>query len=68
MNIYSDAVADMLLWKKWHQSVLLLATSTALWFLFERAGYNLLSFISNALFLLVVILFFWAKSASLLNR
>ncbi|KAL0454283.1 UNVERIFIED_CONTAM: Reticulon-like protein B11 [Sesamum latifolium] len=42
--------------------------STALWFLFEIAGYNLLSFISNVLLLLVAILFFWGKSASLLNR
>ncbi|KAL7156868.1 hypothetical protein ABFS83_02G038200 [Erythranthe nasuta] len=62
------SVADVLLWKKWHRSVVLLVTSTAFWFLFERAGYNLLSFISNVLFLLVVILFLWAKSASLLNR
>ncbi|XP_073284055.1 reticulon-like protein B11 isoform X1 [Primulina huaijiensis] len=63
-----DAVADLLLWKKWTQSVAFLVGSTALWFLFERAGYNLLSFVSNVLLLLVVILFLWAKSASLLNR
>ncbi|XP_073053614.1 reticulon-like protein B11 isoform X2 [Primulina eburnea] len=62
------AVADMLLWKKWTQSVAFVVGSTALWFLFERAGYNLLSFVSNVLLLLVVILFLWAKSASLLNR
>ncbi|CAA2972859.1 reticulon B11 [Olea europaea subsp. europaea] len=61
-------VADVLLWKKWCGSVSLLVGSTALWFLFERAGYNLLSFISNVLLLLVAILFFWVKSASLLNR
>lgn len=62
------AVADVLLWKKWCGSVSLLVGSTALWFLFEIAGYNLLSFISNVLLLLVTILFFWSKSASLLNR
>ncbi|KAI3448135.1 hypothetical protein Pfo_004800 [Paulownia fortunei] len=62
------AVADVLLWRKWCRSVAFLVGSTALWFLFEMAGYNLLSFISNVLLLLVVILFFWAKSASLLNR
>ncbi|KAK6143565.1 hypothetical protein DH2020_023913 [Rehmannia glutinosa] len=62
------AVADVLLWKKWRRSVIFLVGSTALWFLFEIAGYNLLSFISNVLLLLVAILFFWAKSASLLNR
>ncbi|KAL8541484.1 hypothetical protein ACS0TY_002670 [Phlomoides rotata] len=61
-------VADVLLWKKKYQSALLLVSSTVLWLLFERVGYNLLSFISNVLFLLVIILFFWAKSAALLNR
>ncbi|KAL2231548.1 reticulon-like protein B11 [Sesamum indicum] len=62
------AVADVLLWRKWYRSVAFLVGSTALWFLFEIAGYNLLSFISNVLLLLVAILFFWGKSASLLNR
>lgn len=61
-------VADVLLWKKWSVGFVLLISATALWFLFERAGYNPLSFASNVLLLLVVILFFWAKSASLLNR
>ncbi|CAH9050282.1 unnamed protein product [Cuscuta europaea] len=61
-------VADVLLWRTWHGSVAVLLGSTALWFLFERAGYNLLSFLSNVLLLLVLILFFWARSASLLNR
>ena len=46
----------------------MLASATTLWYLFERAGYNFLSFLANVLLLLVVILFFWAKSASLLNR
>jgi hypothetical protein len=62
------AVADVLLWRRWCGGVILLSSSTALWFLFERAGYNLLSFTANVLLLLVAILFFWAKSASLLNR
>uniref|UniRef100_A0A803NNM8 Reticulon domain-containing protein n=1 Tax=Cannabis sativa TaxID=3483 RepID=A0A803NNM8_CANSA len=60
-------VSDVLLWKKWSVGVAVLLSSTALWFLFERAGYNPLSFVANVLLLLVVILFFWAKSASLLN-
>lgn len=42
--------------------------SSTLWFLFERAGYSLITLVANVLLLLVVILFFWAKSASLLNR
>ncbi|GAB4838796.1 hypothetical protein Ancab_028338 [Ancistrocladus abbreviatus] len=61
-------VADALLWRKWGASVLVLISATSLWFLFERAGYNILSFAANVLLLLVVILFLWAKSASLLNR
>jgi len=61
-------VADVLLWKRWYASVGVLVSATTLWILFEKAGYNLLSFVANVLFLLVVILFFWAKSASLLNR
>lgn len=65
---YSLTVADVILWKKWCTSVSLLVCSTSLWFLFEHAGYNILTFIANVLLLLVVILFFWAKSASLLNR
>ncbi|CAA3007291.1 reticulon B11 [Olea europaea subsp. europaea] len=68
LSIGGGAVADVLLWKNWFGSAALLFGSTALWLLTERAGYNLLSFISNALLLLVVILFFWAKSALLLNR
>uniref|UniRef100_A0A2P2K1Z0 Reticulon-like protein n=1 Tax=Rhizophora mucronata TaxID=61149 RepID=A0A2P2K1Z0_RHIMU len=62
------SVADVLLWRRWIGSVIVIVSATALWLLFERAGYNLLSFVANVLFLLVLILFFWAKSASLLNR
>lgn len=62
------AVADLLLWKKWFGGIVLLISATTVWFLFERAGYNLLSFVANVLLLLVIILFFWAKSATLLNR
>ncbi|XP_028767670.1 reticulon-like protein B11 [Neltuma alba] len=61
-------VADVLLWKNWCGGLTVLLSSTVMWYLFERAGYNLLSFVSNVLLLLVVILFFWAKAASLLNR
>lgn len=62
------SVADVLLWRKRCGSIALLVSSTSLWILFERAGYNPLTFVANVLLLLVVILFFWAKSASLLNR
>ncbi|KAG6652223.1 reticulon-like protein B11 [Carya illinoinensis] len=62
------SVADVLLWKKCHGGVVVLISATIFWCLFELAGYNLLSFVANVLLLLVVILFFWGKSASLLNR
>lgn len=62
------AVADTLLWRKCYGGVVTLIGSTVVWLLFERAGYNFLALFANSLLLLVVILFFWAKSASLLNR
>lgn len=61
-------VADLLLWRKRFASALVLASATSLWFLFQFAGYNPLSFAANVLLLLVTILFVWAKTASLLNR
>ncbi|KAJ8763547.1 hypothetical protein K2173_002430 [Erythroxylum novogranatense] len=71
-NVYQalggGSVADVLLWRRWVGSVIVLLGATGLWLLFERGGYNLLSFVANVLFLLVVVLFLWAKSASLLNR
>jgi hypothetical protein len=61
-------VADVLLWRRSNASVAAVVGATAVWFVFERAGYSVLSVLANALLLLVAILFFWAKSASLLNR
>lgn len=62
------SVADVLLWRKRYGTGMLLIFGTCLWLIFDRGGYSPLSFVANMLFLLVVILFFWAKSASLLNR
>ncbi|XP_051132545.1 reticulon-like protein B11 [Andrographis paniculata] len=62
------AAADLLLWVNWYPSGTFLVGSTALWYIFESAGYNLLTFISNVLLLLVIILFLWAKAATVLNR
>ncbi|CAL0320757.1 unnamed protein product [Lupinus luteus] len=61
-------VADVLLWKNWCGGVAVLVSSSALWYLFEHAGYNFLSFVANVMLLLVVIVFLWAKAANLLNR
>ncbi|CAN1134484.1 Reticulon-like protein B11 [Linum perenne] len=62
------SVADVLLWRRLGGSLTLLLASTTAWILFEIAGYSVLTFVANVLFLLVTILFLWAKSASLLNR
>ncbi|KAL6651594.1 hypothetical protein ACP70R_010519 [Stipagrostis hirtigluma subsp. patula] len=62
------AVADVLLWRRRNVSAAAVVGATAVWFVFERAGYSFPSVLANALLLLVAILFFWAKSASLLNR
>jgi hypothetical protein len=58
----------VLLWKNWRGGVTVLSSATTLWYLFERAGYNFLSFVANVILLLVMILFLWAKAANLLNR
>ncbi|CAH2053303.1 unnamed protein product [Thlaspi arvense] len=67
-SLGGGSVADLLLWRNRTGAAILLFSSTGFWFLFERAGYNLLSFVSNVLLLLVAILFLWAKSATVLNR
>ncbi|XP_010530741.1 PREDICTED: reticulon-like protein B10 isoform X6 [Tarenaya hassleriana] len=67
-SLGGGSVADLLLWRKRRGPVLLLGSSTLLWFLFEKAGYSFLSFVANVQLLFVVILFLWAKSASLLDR
>ncbi|CAN6451007.1 unnamed protein product [Victoria cruziana] len=62
------SVADILLWRRRNVCVMIIVAASAFWSLFDRMGYSFVSFISNVLLLLVSILFFWAKSASLLNR
>ncbi|XP_074557485.1 reticulon-like protein B11 [Curcuma longa] len=62
------AVADVLLWRRRKAAVFVVSVATSVWFLFEWSDYNFLPFMVNAILLLVVILFFWAKSALLLNR
>ncbi|XP_020592746.1 reticulon-like protein B11 [Phalaenopsis equestris] len=64
----SGAVADVLLWRNPTATASVAGAATVFWILFELAGYSLLSLVANSLLLLVTILFFWGKSASLLNR
>ena len=46
----------------------ILLVTLAVWLVFEKSGYTLLSLVSSVLLLLLVILFLWAKSAAILNR
>ncbi|PKA50802.1 Reticulon-like protein B10 [Apostasia shenzhenica] len=62
------AVADLLLWRNRSASASVAAAAAVSWILFELVGYSLPSLIANSLLLLFTILFFWAKSAALLNR
>ncbi|XP_014490754.1 reticulon-like protein B12 isoform X2 [Vigna radiata var. radiata] len=61
-------VADLILWRRKNQTMGILLVTLAVWVVFERSGYTLLSLVSNVFLLLIVILFLWAKSAAILNR
>lgn len=61
-------VADVILWKRKNVTVRILLVTLAVWLVFERSGYTLLSLVSSVFLLLVAILFLWAKSAAILNR
>jgi hypothetical protein len=61
-------VADVLLWRQKHLSILILVGSTVIWFLLEKSQYTLVALLSNILFFTVITLFVWANLAALLNR
>ncbi|KAM4078795.1 hypothetical protein ACJW30_09G067000 [Castanea mollissima] len=61
-------VADVILWRRKNLTVGILLVTLAVWLVFERSGYTLLSLVSSVFLLLIAILFSWAKSAAILNR
>ncbi|GLT89476.1 hypothetical protein SLE2022_074550 [Rubroshorea leprosula] len=61
-------VADVILWRRKNLTMGILLLTLAVWVVFERSGYTLLSLVSSVLLLLTIILFLWAKSAAILNR
>ncbi|PSS34622.1 Reticulon-like protein [Actinidia chinensis var. chinensis] len=61
-------VADVMLWRRKNLTVGILVVTLAVWLVFEKSGYTLLSLVSSVLLLLLAILFLWAKSAAILNR
>ncbi|XP_023906792.1 reticulon-like protein B12 isoform X2 [Quercus suber] len=60
--------ADVILWRRKNLTVGILLVTLAVWLVFERSGYTLLSLVSSVFLLLIAILFSWAKSAAILNR
>ncbi|KAK9920482.1 hypothetical protein M0R45_029037 [Rubus argutus] len=61
-------VADVILWRQKNVTTGILLVTLAVWVVFEKSGYTLLSLVSSVLLLLFVILFLWAKAAAILNR
>ncbi|PWA84549.1 reticulon-like protein B12 [Artemisia annua] len=60
--------ADVILWRQKNVTLAILILTLVSWVLFERSDYTFLSYVSNVLLLLLLILFLWAKSAQILNR
>lgn len=60
--------ADVILWKKWHVSIVVIIMATAVWLLFERSGLPFLSICSDVLLILVVLLFIRANYCVMTNR
>ncbi|XP_041023571.1 reticulon-like protein B12 isoform X3 [Juglans microcarpa x Juglans regia] len=60
--------ADVILWKRKDVTLSILLVTLAAWVVFEKSGYTLLSLVSSVFLLLIIILFLWAKAASILNR
>lgn len=63
-----DTVGDVILWRQKNVTTGILLVTLAVWVVFEKSGYTLLSLVSSVLLLLFVILFLWAKAAAILNR
>ncbi|CAI9287513.1 unnamed protein product [Lactuca saligna] len=60
--------ADVILWRHTNVTMGIFIVTLASWMMFERSDYTFLSYVSNVLLLLLLILFLWAKSAQILNR
>ncbi|XP_024974408.1 reticulon-like protein B12 isoform X2 [Cynara cardunculus var. scolymus] len=58
----------LILWRHKNVTMGILMITLVSWVMFERSNYTLLSYVSNVLLLLLIILFLWAKSAQILNR
>jgi len=61
------AVADMLLWRDRNLSAAVLGGMTVIWFLFEIAEYNLVTFLCHISITTMLVLFIWSTAADILK-
>ncbi|GLJ30101.1 hypothetical protein SUGI_0595330 [Cryptomeria japonica] len=61
-------VADVILWRKKGICIGLLLGGGATWYFLEKSEYSFISVVSSVLLFVVVLLFGWAKTASILQR
>ncbi|KAG0481118.1 hypothetical protein HPP92_011976 [Vanilla planifolia] len=60
--------ADVILWKCWGVSVVVIVVATVAWLVFELSGLSFLTITSDVLLILIVLRFIWANSCGMLNK
>lgn len=60
--------ADIILWKCWGVSVVIIVVATVAWLVFERSGLSFLTISSDVLLILIILRFIWVNSACMLNK
>ncbi|KAH0454973.1 hypothetical protein IEQ34_016897 [Dendrobium chrysotoxum] len=60
-------VADIILWKCWGISIVVIVVATVAWLMLERSGLSFLTISSDVLLILIILRFIWANSAGILN-
>ncbi|KAG0483579.1 hypothetical protein HPP92_011663 [Vanilla planifolia] len=61
-------IADVILWKCWGVSVVVIVVATVAWLVFELSGLSFLTITSDVLLILIVLRFIWANSCGMLNK
>lgn len=64
----TDAVRDIILWRRKKESVAVLLISTAIWLLMEVYQFNSITVISWAAMVVIVALFLWANILKFLGK
>ncbi|KAK8946510.1 Reticulon-like protein B16 [Platanthera zijinensis] len=60
--------ADIILWKCWGVSVVIIVVATVAWLVFEKSGLSFLTISSDVLLILIILRFIWVNSAGMLNK